>query len=103
MTTGMESNSVVKPTLLWSAGATLYPRIQHVRDRVFSFYERDCGDEVRGPLVPPAGVSVAANTCTFPAVFHQAKGRWPDAGNPGQLRVREIYAGGPPIPGGRVA
>jgi hypothetical protein len=53
--------------------------------------------------VPAPGVQAAANILTFEAVSYQTKGRWLDAGNPGRLLVQEVYAGGPPIPGGRVA
>ena len=47
MTTGTESNQVVKPAQLWSAAATLSPRVQRLRDQFLSFYERDYTNEVR--------------------------------------------------------
>ncbi len=55
----------------------------------------------------PAGVPVAASLLTPDVVSFQAKGRWLGVrrvlGQPvGALAVAEVYAGGPPIPGGRV-
>ena len=52
---------------------------------------------------PPAGAQVATNILTFEAISYQAKGRWNLRGNTGKIRVQEVYAGGPPLPGGRVA
>lgn len=52
---------------------------------------------------PPAGIQAATNILTFDAISYQAKGRWFPAGKAGVLQVREVYAGGPPYPGGRVA
>ena len=40
---------------------------------------------------------------TFEAISYQAKGLWTASGRTGAIRVREVYAGGPPLPGGRVA
>jgi hypothetical protein len=53
--------------------------------------------------VPPAGVQVAANILTFEAISYQAKGSWNIQGRSGVMAVQEIYAGGPPYPGGKVA
>ncbi len=53
--------------------------------------------------VPRSGVPAAANILTFDAISYQAKGSWFGQGNVGRLLVQEVYAGGPPIPGGRVA
>ncbi len=53
--------------------------------------------------VPRSGVRAAVNVLTFDAISYQAKGRWFDQGSVGRLLVEEVYAGGPPIPGGRVA
>ncbi|MEW6569194.1 MAG: pyridoxamine 5'-phosphate oxidase family protein [Chloroflexota bacterium] len=52
---------------------------------------------------PPAGAAVASNLLTFEAVSYQAKGRWVERGGAGVIRVSEVYAGGPPLPGGRIA
>ncbi len=52
---------------------------------------------------PLPGALVAANILTFEAISYQAKGDWSTSGGAGAIRVREIYAGGPPYPGGRVA
>ncbi len=52
---------------------------------------------------PPPQVKVATNILTFEAISYQAKGQWQPSGNGGALRVQEVYAGGPPYPGGRVA
>ncbi len=52
---------------------------------------------------PQLGAPVAANVLTFAAVSYQLKGRCTGAGKAGRLQVEEVYAGGPPIPGGRVA
>lgn len=51
---------------------------------------------------PPPGAVVAANILTFEAISYQAKGEWKASGNGGMIQVREIYAGGPPLPGGRL-
>jgi len=58
---------------------------------------------LRGLAVPPAGARACANLLTLSAVSYQAKGRWSDQGSAGSLLVEEVYAGGPPLPGGRVA
>lgn len=52
---------------------------------------------------PPSGVQVASNILTFEAISYQAKGRWQLEGKAGCLQVQQVYAGGPPYPGGRVA
>jgi len=52
---------------------------------------------------PPQGARVASNILTFEAISYQAKGRWYPFGKSGAIQVQEVYAGGPPIPGGRVA
>jgi hypothetical protein len=58
----------------------------------------------RGGLpVPPSGSKAACNILTFEAVSYQAKGDWTTLGDAGALQVQEVYAGGPPYPGGRVA
>lgn len=49
---------------------------------------------------PPAGAQVATNILTFEAISYQVKGMW-DAR--GKICVQEVYAGGPPVPGERVA
>ena len=59
--------------------------------------------DMRGLPTPPPGVLAAANILTFEAISYQAKGRWFPFGNSGVLQVQEVYAGGPPYPGGRVA
>ncbi len=48
---------------------------------------------------PPRGAQVATNVLTLEAISYQAKGCWTGA----RIQVQEVYAGGPPIPGGRVA
>jgi hypothetical protein len=52
---------------------------------------------------PPSDVLVATNILTFEAISYQAKGHWVESGKTGAVQVQEIYAGGPPYPGGRVA
>lgn len=52
---------------------------------------------------PPTDVQVATNILTFEAISYQAKGKWNLHGDIGKIRVQEVYAGGPPLPGGRVA
>jgi Pyridoxamine 5'-phosphate oxidase len=52
---------------------------------------------------PPQGGRVAGNILTFDAVSYQVKGTWTSRGRSGALAVSEVYAGGPPYPGGRVA
>lgn len=56
-----------------------------------------------GGQQPAAGARVAANVLTPQAISYQAKGRWAEDGAIGRIQVEEVYAGGPPIPGGRVA
>jgi hypothetical protein len=46
---------------------------------------------------------VAGNILTFEAISYQVKGRWMKNGKTGIIQVQEVYAGGPPLPGGRVA
>lgn len=57
----------------------------------------------RNMEAPPDGAVVAANILTFEAISYQAKGTWSERGASRRIAVREIYAGGPPIPGGRIA
>jgi hypothetical protein len=57
------------------------------------------GDQPR----PPVGALAATNILTFEAISYQAKGIWRPSGKAGALQVQEVYAGGPPYPGGRVA
>ncbi len=52
---------------------------------------------------PSTDVQVATNILTIEAISYQAKGKWQSSGNTGTIRVQEVYAGGPPLPGGRVA
>ena len=52
---------------------------------------------------PSPGARVATNILTFQAISYQVKGQWQPSGNTGKLQVQEVYAGGPPYPGGRVA
>ncbi len=59
---------------------------------------------VQGPLGWPAdGDPVACNILTFEAISYQLKGRWQKRGGVGIVSVQEVYAGGPPLPGGRIA
>jgi hypothetical protein len=51
---------------------------------------------------PPQGAPVAANILTAEAVSYQIKGRWAGSGRTGTIETHEFYAGGPPIPGGRL-
>lgn len=57
----------------------------------------------RGPVSPPDGATVAANILTFAAISYQVKGKWSQRARTGTLTAQEAYAGGPPLPGGRVA
>jgi hypothetical protein len=52
---------------------------------------------------PPQGALAAANILTFEAISYQAKGRYQRAGRAGRLVVQQLFAGGPPYPGGLVA
>lgn len=52
---------------------------------------------------PSPGAWVAANILTFEAISYQVKGRWARTDKTGVIQVQEVYAGGPPLPGGRVA
>jgi hypothetical protein len=55
-----------------------------------------------GAPCPPEGAPVAANILTFEAISYQAKGRWLAGARAGAIEVSEVYAGGPPLPGGRL-
>ena len=50
-----------------------------------------------------SGAATATNILTLDAVSYQAKGMWNPHGRGGALHVTEVFAGGPPYPGGRVA
>jgi hypothetical protein len=52
---------------------------------------------------PPPSALVATNILTFEAISYQAKGQWFGSGRQAAIQVQEVYAGGPPLPGGRVA
>jgi hypothetical protein len=52
---------------------------------------------------PPNDCLVASNVLTSEAISYQAKGQWENRGSIGKIRVQEIYAGGPPLPGERIA
>ncbi len=52
---------------------------------------------------PAAQALVAANVLTSEAISYQIKGRWEESKRSGLILVEEVYAGGPPYPGGRVA
>jgi len=45
----------------------------------------------------------AANILAFGVISYQDKGRLVSSGSTGHLLVREVHAGGPLIPGSRVA
>ncbi len=62
-----------------------------------------CRQAARPLAAPPEGAQVAANILTLDAVSYQAKGQWTAEGRTGRIAVQEVYAGGPPLPGGRVA
>ncbi len=53
--------------------------------------------------LPSSGAMVAANILTLDAVSYQVKGKWSRQGATGIIQIQEIYAGGPPYPGGRIA
>jgi hypothetical protein len=53
--------------------------------------------------LPLTGVPVASNVLTAEAISYQARGRWAQSGKTGTIRVHSIYAGGPPLPGARIA
>ncbi|MBI5583575.1 MAG: pyridoxamine 5'-phosphate oxidase family protein [Deltaproteobacteria bacterium] len=55
-----------------------------------------------GLSCPPAEALVAANVLTSEAVSYQAKGCWLPSKRSAAIQVAEIYAGGPPYPGGRI-
>ena len=52
---------------------------------------------------PKQDALVASNILTFEAISYQVKGHWTSAGGTGTVQIQEVYAGGPPIPGGRLA
>jgi len=62
-----------------------------------------CWNGARGLPRPAPGAEVATNLLSLEAVSYQAKGIWAASGRAGAIKVREVYAGGPPLPGGRIA
>ncbi len=56
-----------------------------------------------GFLSPTDQALVAANILTSEAISYQTKGHWSEFNRTGVIQVEEIYAGGPPYPGGRIA
>jgi hypothetical protein len=52
---------------------------------------------------PKQGALVASNILTLEAVSYQVKGRWLGDRRNGTIHIQEVYAGGPPLPGGRLA
>jgi hypothetical protein len=56
-----------------------------------------------GLPLPPQQAGVATGLLTLDAVSYQTKGRWQGGQRAGTVRVEEVYAGGPPLPGGRIA
>jgi hypothetical protein len=52
---------------------------------------------------PKQGALVASNILTLEAISYQVKGRWLRGGRIGTMHIQEVYAGGPPLPGGRLA
>jgi len=52
---------------------------------------------------PKQDTLVASNILTFEAISYQVKGHWTSSGSIGAVKIQEVYAGGPPIPGGRLA
>ncbi len=58
-----------------------------------------CAKNARLPQ-PPPGAVVATNILTFEAISYQVKGTWDTRGT---IHVQEVYAGGPPLPGERIA
>jgi hypothetical protein len=88
--------------LAWT-GSDGYPLVRPCLS-LQPYGERDLGGWMRSRMPsPPAGSLVSANILTFEAISYQAKGRWTSRGSTGRLAVTEVYAGGPPLPGGRVA
>ncbi|HVM97031.1 MAG TPA: pyridoxamine 5'-phosphate oxidase family protein [Candidatus Acidoferrales bacterium] len=71
-------------------------------DRLVVRVDQDLGPCPQ-PTVPALGGTVAANVLTEEAVSYQTKGSWEQTGKTGTIRVQSVYAGGPPIPGARVA
>jgi hypothetical protein len=65
--------------------------------------ERELVGRLHDRLLPPTGALVATNVLTAEAISYQAKGRWEQSGKTGTIRVQAVYAGGPPLPGGRIA
>jgi hypothetical protein len=52
---------------------------------------------------PKQDALVASNILTLEAISYQVKGRWLRGGRTGTVHTQEVYAGGPPLPGGRLA
>ncbi len=61
-----------------------------------------CRKKVAFPS-PAAQALVSANVLTSEAISYQIKGRWEESKRSGLILAEEVYAGGPPYPGGRVA
>lgn len=52
---------------------------------------------------PKQDALVASNLLTLEAISYHVKGHWTSSGKMGAVKIQEVYAGGPPIPGGRLA
>ena len=52
---------------------------------------------------PKQDALVASNILTLEAISYQVKGHWASSGSVGAVKIQEVYAVGPPIPGGRLA
>jgi hypothetical protein len=64
--------------------------------------ELACRKKAALPFPSPQAL-VAANVLTSEAISYQIKGRWGESKRSGVILAEEVYAGGPPYPGGRVA
>ncbi len=93
---------VAVKVLSW-IGADGYPEVRPCLS-LQPFGSHELGAWIGGRLpAPPSGARVSAIILTFDAISYQAKGSWAASGSLGRMAVAEVYAGGPPIPGGRVA
>lgn len=99
----LEFGKMVAVKVLAWVGEDGYPRVVPVLSLQPAGTRAMVCRRPRNLTAPPHGAAVAANILTFEAISYQAKGTWFERGGAGQIAVREVYAGGPPLPGGRIA
>ena len=106
--TGVRNAGVIRVRLV--DGSFAISKLQMVKDYALARLAALVSHEDGGTVMPLAvrrefarmvAVKVLA-WIRFEAISYQAKGRWSARGRTGAIAVQQVYAGGPPYPGGRV-